>query len=172
MLPDVLTSGLDLVVCGSAVGPKSAAVGAYYAGPGNRFWSTLASVGLTPRQLAPHEYHSLCDYGIGLTDLAKCITGVDRALPRDAYDPNSLRRKLEIHRPRFLCFNGKAPAKAFLDRKIVALGLQSETLGATAIFVAPSTSRAANAYWDVAIWRDLARLVRSRDGASRSQPHR
>ncbi len=40
ILPDVLAPGLALVVCGSAAGTVSARVGAYYAGPGNRFWPT------------------------------------------------------------------------------------------------------------------------------------
>src|SRR3546814_13773735 len=49
VLPDVLAPGLRLVFCGSAAGRKSAELGAYYAGPGNKFWPTLYEIGLTPR---------------------------------------------------------------------------------------------------------------------------
>ena len=37
---------LKLVVCGTAAGDRSAQLGQYYAGPGNKFWRTLASLGL------------------------------------------------------------------------------------------------------------------------------
>ena len=40
VLPDVLMPGLRVVFCGYAPGTASAHAGAYYAGPGNRFWST------------------------------------------------------------------------------------------------------------------------------------
>jgi len=39
MLPDVLAANLDVVFCGTAAGKRSAEVGMYYAGPGNRFWT-------------------------------------------------------------------------------------------------------------------------------------
>ena len=58
ILPDVLESGLDLVLCGTAAGRKSAEMLAYYAKPGNRFWPTLHAVGLTPRRLhTQHDPH-------------------------------------------------------------------------------------------------------------------
>ena len=44
VLPDVLERGLKVVFCGTALGPTSAQVGAYYAGPGNQFWDVLFSV--------------------------------------------------------------------------------------------------------------------------------
>ena len=66
-LPDVLRPGLRLVICGSAAGAVSAARGAYYAGPGNKFWPILAEVGLTPRLLRPDEFATLPAFGIGLT---------------------------------------------------------------------------------------------------------
>jgi len=59
VLPDMLRPGLRLVICGSAAGAVSATHGAYYAGPGNRFWRTLFEVGLTPRRLEPHEFRDL-----------------------------------------------------------------------------------------------------------------
>jgi mismatch-specific thymine-DNA glycosylase len=68
-LPDLLESGLDLVICGTAAGAVSAKAGQYYAGPGNRFWSVLHGVGLTDRLLDPSEYRIRLSYGIGLTDV-------------------------------------------------------------------------------------------------------
>src|SRR3546814_7604122 len=58
VLPDVLAPGLRLVFCGSAAGRKSAELGAYYAGPGNKFWPTLYEIGLTPRHFRPQDRKS------------------------------------------------------------------------------------------------------------------
>ena len=40
---------------------------------------------------------------------------------------------------------------------LAEFGVQVERIGATQLFVAPSTSGAANAFWDVEIWHELAR---------------
>jgi TDG/mug DNA glycosylase family protein len=93
VLPDVLGPGLKVVFCGSAVGSASARVGAYYAGPGNKFWPTLQRIGLTPRRLAPAEFRSVVAFGIGLTDLCKSLSGADRALTASADDVAGLAAK-------------------------------------------------------------------------------
>ena len=50
---------LDVVFVGTAAGRRSADVGHYYAGAGNRFWSTLHHVGITRRAFAPEDDASL-----------------------------------------------------------------------------------------------------------------
>ena len=65
VLPDLLVPGLRIVFCGSAAGAVSAAKGAYYAGPGNRFWRILHETGLTPMRLAPHELPDCRAWGLG-----------------------------------------------------------------------------------------------------------
>lgn len=55
VLPDVLGTGLNVVFCGTA-GSASAHAGAWYAGPGNKFWGTLHEVGFTPYRLAPSQF--------------------------------------------------------------------------------------------------------------------
>ena len=76
--------GLRVVFCGSGAGAASAARGAYYAGPGNKFWPTPAcrSAAPAPRRLAPEEFASVLEYGIGLTDLAKTRERPGHAGPR------------------------------------------------------------------------------------------
>jgi TDG/mug DNA glycosylase family protein len=81
VLPDVLPSGLTIVFCGTAAGTVSAARGAYYAHPQNKFWRVLHAVGLTPRLVRPDEYGELPEWGLGLTDIAKHVSGMDRQLP-------------------------------------------------------------------------------------------
>src|SRR6188474_1636049 len=104
MLDDLLAPGLKLVVCGTAAGNKSADVRAYYADPKNKFWPTLFNIGLTPRELAPAEYPHLRQYGIGLTDLAKGVSGMDQSIPQDSYDRDGLRYRIMRFSPRVLCF--------------------------------------------------------------------
>ena len=84
VLPDLLEPGLRIVFCGTAAGNVSAACGAYYAHPRNPFWSALHALGLTPRKLEPEEYRDLPQWGLGLTDIAKYVSGVDNTLPAGA----------------------------------------------------------------------------------------
>jgi len=157
VLPDVLGAGLAVVFCGSAVGSASARRRAYYAGPGNAFWPTLAEVGLTPRQMAPVEYKSMTRYGLGLTDLAKTISGPDRVLAEKHFDRNGLRAKILRYRPRILAFTSKRAAEEFIEHS-VDYGRMDDKIGNTVLFVLPSPSGAARRYWDKKRWRELARL--------------
>lgn len=158
VLPDLLAPGLRIVFCGTAVGKRSAEVGAYHAGRGNRFWIVLHRVGLTPKPLEPSEYNRLLEYGIGLTDLAKNTFGNDDDLSRGSFDVQGLRRKLETFAPIAVAFNGKRGAEVFLSQK-VGYGLQPERVGEPSVFVLPSTSGAARRYWDERYWLELARYV-------------
>ena len=158
VLPDVLAGNLAVVFCGSAVGAASARRRAYYAGPGNAFWPTLAEVGLTPRLLAPEEYKSITKYGLGLTDLAKAISGSDRVLAEGHFDRKSLRNKILRFCPRILAFTSKRAAEEFIKHP-VDYGIMDETIGETMLYVLPSPSGAARRYWDKRPWRELARLI-------------
>lgn len=160
ILPDVLEPGLRIVFCGSAASLESARRGAYYAHPGNLFWPTLFAVGLTPHRLLPEEFVTLPRYGLGLTDLCKTAAGADAALPRGSDAPAALRAKIERYQPRLLAFTAKRPARVFLGRK-VDYGAQKTRLGTTRIFVLPSPSGLARAYWDVRWWHALAAAARS-----------
>ena len=169
VLPDVLAHGLTTVFCGSAAGRTSARVGAYYAGPGNRFWQTLRETGFTDRRLAPSKFRELPRYGLGLTDLAKRESGMDAALSPGAWDADALLRKIETFRPRFLAFTGKRPARQFLrDRfgaNVADYGLQARTVGETRIYVLPSPSGAARRWWTIEPWLELAGFHREEFGA-------
>ncbi len=159
ILPDVLEPGLKIVFCGTAASNVSAAVGAYYAGPGNAFWPTLYAVGLTPRLLPPAEFRTVTRYGLGLTDLAKHESGVDSELSVGAFDAAALREKLLRYRPWAVAFTSKAAARAFFGAR-VAYGWASERVGQTRVMVLPSPSGAARRYWDMTWWQVLAEAVR------------
>ena len=159
ILPDVLVPGLRVVFCGTAAGAASARKGAYYAGPGNRFWPTLHEIGLTPGRLRPQEFASVLQFGIGLTDVAKTVSGADHELPRHGFDPQALREKILRFRPTALAFNGKRAALEFFASRAVEYGRQSLLVGKTVVFVLPSTSGAARKFWNSAYWFEVARFV-------------
>jgi double-stranded uracil-DNA glycosylase len=158
LVPDLLAPDLKLVFCGTAPSKASAAARAYYAKPGNRFWPTLHSVGLTPRRFKPVEYPELLELGIGLTDLCKIHSGTDEQLPPGAFDIPVLRRKIETYRPQWVAFTSKNAAQSLLSRK-AEYGLQAEMIGRTRLFVLPSPSGLATKFWDEYWWKELARMV-------------
>lgn len=163
ILPEVLAPGMRIVFCGTAPGTASAKAGAYYAGPGNRFWLTLHEVGLTPVLLTPVEFARLPEFGIGLTDVSKTASGSDREVGRRGVDPERLTAAIAAASPAHLAFNGKNAARAALGRK-VDYGPQPERIRGAAVWVLPSTSGAARAFWDVEPWRDLAVAALSTSG--------
>ncbi len=161
ILPDVLGPGLRVVFCGTAPGTASARAGAYYAGPGNRFWITLHEIGLTPVLLRPAEFARLPEFGIGLTDISKTASGSDQEVGRRGFDPERLVCAIAAVSPAYLAFNGKNAARGALGRP-VDYGPQPERIGGASVWVLPSTSGAARRFWDIGPWRRLAaaRLVK------------
>lgn len=158
VLRDVLVSDLRIVFCGTAAGAASARRHAYYAGPGNAFWRTLFEVGLTPRLLQPAQYASVPQYGLGLTDLAKTVSGSDRVLLREHFDRDGLRAKIQHFRPKVLAFTSKRAGEEF-TRHPLEYGLADQMIGSTLLFVLPSPSGLARRYWSQEPWRGLAALV-------------
>ncbi|MDV6375261.1 mismatch-specific DNA-glycosylase [Deinococcus sp. ZS9-10] len=161
LVPDVLKPGLALVLVGTAPSKISAAKRAYYANPVNKFWRTLHTVGLTPRQLAPQEYPQILDYGIGLTDVAKRHSGVDSALPGEAWKPDELLEKIRTYRPQIVAFTSKRGASEMLGKPTGKLpyGLQTETLEGAEVWILPSTSPLGHTYFQLGPWQALAARV-------------
>lgn len=163
LVPDVLQDGLTLVLVGTAPSKISARAQAYYANPSNKFWRTLAQVGLTPRQLAPQEYPLLPQYGIGLTDVAKRHSGVDAALPAEAWSPDELRNKIRQFQPHIVAFTSKRGAAETLGRPTSQFpyGPQPEALEGAEVWVLPSTSPLAHTFFDLQPWQALAQRVQA-----------
>ena len=161
MLPDVLAQNLKVVFCGTAAGERSARLQQYYAGHSNKFWRTIFQIELTPKQLLPHEFKHLLSFGIGLTDLVKGKSGMDFNLSSSDFGNTGLVEKIQKYQPTYLCFNGKKAGKEFLLTDFVDYGIQKKKIGTTKLFIAPSTSSAANKWWDFYIWQELANYVKN-----------
>ena len=164
ILPDRLAPDLAVWFIGTAAGPRSAAVGAYYAHPGNRFWRALYQARITPRQFDPHEYPDLLDLGIGLTDFCKISWGVDSQIAREHFDVAGFRRKVLRLKPRALAFTSKTAASLWLGRSTgrIQHGRQTAEPGPT-VFVLPSPSGLATSYWSIEPWRDVGRWLKTDD---------
>jgi TDG/mug DNA glycosylase family protein len=161
ILPDLLIPGLRVVFCGTAPGRVSAERKAYYAHPQNKFWRVLHEVGLTPRLLAPAEYTLLPEFGIGLTDIAKHVFGMDNQLPPQSLGREAaaaLRARIEDVAPQLLAFTSLTGGKRVMGPK-AKFGLQKDKIGGTEVWILPSPSPAANWNWDAGPWRALAKRV-------------
>ncbi|MGO4405755.1 mismatch-specific DNA-glycosylase [Bosea sp. RAF48] len=161
ILPDVLEPGLRVVFCGTQAGAASARRGAYYAGPGNKFWPVLHQTGLVPLRLVPEDFRSLPRYGIGLTDVAKRTSGPDSALRGSHFDVAGFEARIAASAPDILAFNGKRAAQAVLgiSEGRLSYGRQAEKLAGAEIYVLPSTSGAAAGFWSIEPWKQLAMAV-------------
>jgi TDG/mug DNA glycosylase family protein len=174
ILPDVLRPGLRIVFCGTQAGTASALRGAYYAGPGNKFWKTLHEIGLIPDRLGPADFRELQRYGIGLTDVAKATSGPDAALLRSHFDIEGFMAKMRAHAPDIVAFNGKRAAQAVLQSAGPGPGLglglgygpQPGRLAGATVFVLPSTSGAAAGFWSIEPWRQLASVAHATGAAA------
>ncbi len=154
MLPDLLAPDLRLVVCAFSAGEKSAD-DAWFAGGGDRFWETLHTIGLTPRQLEPGEWRSLLDYRIGLVDLEPRDPSGAEGRGARFKGAEDLRKKIRQYAPGMMVFNGKKAAKEYMAMPTVAFGLLPHGIGTTKLFVCPSTHPSAKSSWDPRWW-DLA----------------
>jgi double-stranded uracil-DNA glycosylase len=164
VLPDLLRPGLRVIFCGTAAGATSARRGHYYAHPQNKFWPTLHAIGLTPRLLAPAEFPLLREWGVGLTDIAKNVSGMDKELPPGSLGRlacDALQANILKHQPAILAFTSLTAGRRYL-RRTADFGEQSETIGATRIWLLPSPSPAANWNWreNERWWRAVAEAAK------------
>jgi double-stranded uracil-DNA glycosylase len=158
-LPDLLAPDLRVIFVGTAAGKRSAELGHYYAGRGNRFWRTLHEIGLTPRLFEPREFRDLLALGIGLTDISKLGAGMDHQIASHAFDPEQFVANVRRYRPRAIAFTSKKAASIWLGKRAtraIPYGRQLERpTGFPEVFVLPSTSGAARAHWNLAPWQEL-----------------
>jgi TDG/mug DNA glycosylase family protein len=177
-LPDLLAEHLAVVFVGINPSRYSVEKGHYFARPGNRFWPALSRsrLSLAARRalgvealVADHDAR-LPQHGIGFTDVVKRATprATDLAPSELEAAAPALLAKLRRWRPRVACFHGVTGYRPFraaalgLHHGKAVIGAQSETIGATRLFVVPNPS-GGNAHFtlaDQAAWYDrLAEFI-------------
>lgn len=160
MLPDYLAPHLRAVICGVAASRRSGELGRYYAGPGNRFWPVLCEAGLVNAPLEVGDEAALLAQGIGLTDIAKGVSGMDYQIARDAFTPGRVREVFARIKPQAIGFNSKRAAAEFLGVPTGRLSYgPMRHVDLPPIWVLPSTSGAARGFWDFTIWCDFAKSL-------------
>jgi TDG/mug DNA glycosylase family protein len=152
-VPDVLAHGLTCIFCGINPGRASAGAAAHFANPRNDFWRLLHDAGFTPRRFDPQEQFSLLELGIGVTNAAARTTPGSGDLRRGDFDLTRLERVALDLRPVGIAFVGKEAYRGLFNER-PDLGPQWRTLGATALYVLPSTSpaNAAVPYAERLLW--------------------
>lgn len=148
-------------------GVRSALTGHHFAGFSNRFWKLLYESRLVPERISYEDDGRLPEWGYGITNIVPRPTpGIDTLEPHEYVAGRvTLRRKIQRHRPAVVALIGVTVFRAmFPERKgAVALGLQSERIGDSRLFVLPNPSgRNANySYAEmVAAFRALARFAK------------
>lgn len=142
LIPDVLAPNLRVVFCGINPGLYSGAVGQHFARPGNRFWPTLHASGFTPRQFKPAEQFELLNLGLGLTNIAPRTTArADELSARELIEgAQSLENKVKRYRPQVLAVLGISAYRLAWNLPKAGLGLQTEPLYDTRVWVLPNPS--------------------------------
>jgi TDG/mug DNA glycosylase family protein len=171
-LPDYLAPGLDVVFVGINPSVYSVERGHYFAWRTSRFWPAFSRsrlsagvrAGLGVETLGPEHDTELLRFGFGFTDVVKRpSSNASQLLPGEFEEwAPRLRDRLERFRPRVACFHGVTAFRPFLrfalgqPKAEPALGLQTERVGVTGLFVVPNPSPA-NAHFtpaDQAAWYD------------------
>lgn len=170
MLPplrDRIRPGVRVLFVGINPGVRSAATGHHFAGFSNRFWKVLYESKLVPERITFEDDDRLPGWGYGITNIiARATPGID-TLAKEEYitGRTRLRAKVGRYKPQVVAMVGVTVFRAmFPDHKgAVALGLQAQTVGGSAVFVLPNTSgRNANfSYAEMlAAFKTLERFLR------------
>jgi TDG/mug DNA glycosylase family protein len=166
-LRDRIGPGVRVLFVGINPGIRSSLTGHHFAGFSNRFWKLLYDARLVPERISYIDDDRLPEWGYGITNIVPRPTpGID-TLEGHEYvaGRRRLRAKILRRRPPVVAMVGVTVYRAmFPERKgPVALGLQAERIGTSAVFVLPNPSgRNANfSYAEmVSAFRALGRYVR------------
>lgn len=163
-VPDLLPEKLRLLFVGINPGLWTAATGAHFARPGNRFHPALFRAGITDSLIdAADGYRSadrahLLDRGIGITNLCPRATARADELTADELRVGAaaLDELVRGRRPPVVAVLGVTAYRAAFAEPKAKLGRQPERWPGTQLFVAPNPS-GLNAH---ARLEDLARAYR------------
>jgi len=143
-LRDRIRPGVRVLFVGINPGIRSSQTGHHFAGFSNRFWKLLYESRLVPEAISYEDDDRLPEWGYGITNIVPRPTpGIDTLHPEEYVAGRvRLRRKILRYRPRVVALVGVTVFRAlFPDRRgPVALGLQKERMGESAVFVLPNPS--------------------------------
>jgi TDG/mug DNA glycosylase family protein len=155
-------------------GVRSSQTGHHFAGFSNRFWKLLYESQLVPEPITFADDDTLPGWRYGITNVVPRPTpGIDTLRPEEYVAGRArLRAKVRRFKPEVVAMVGLTVFRAmFPERKgPVALGLQAERLGESAVFVLPNPS-GRNANYTYAEMLAAFRALRRYAGrVARSEP--
>jgi len=167
-IADLVGPGLRVLFCGINPGLWSAAVGQHFAHPSNRFWKVLHQAGFTDRLLAPAEQGELPGEGVGITNLVDRATRTAKELSDDELraGASALEDKVRRYGPRVVAVVGLQAYRAGFGRRHAVIGLQSESMAGSRLWVVPNPSGAQAHYQLPALVEAFAELRRASEDRS------
>jgi TDG/mug DNA glycosylase family protein len=143
-LRDRIRPGVRVLFVGINPGIRSSITGHHFAGFSNRFWKLLYESALVPEPIGYEDDTRLPEWGYGITNIVPRPTpGIDTLRPEEYVEGRvRLRRKVSRYRPEIVAVVGVTVFRAlFPERKgAVAVGMQPEQIGSSAVFVLPNPS--------------------------------
>ncbi len=157
---DIIAPKLRVLFCGINPGLYSAAVSHHFARPGNRFWPALHLAGITPRLLSPDEERELLKVGCGITNIvARATATADELSAQELIvGQKQLELKVAKYRPRVVAVLGVSAYRTGWQRPKATLGLQTERLSHSALWVLPNPS-GLNAHYSLSALAELLQEV-------------
>lgn len=150
-IPDLIQTGLKVVLVGINPSLYSGATGKHFARPGNRFWPALHLGGWTSRQLSPWEDDDLLATGVGITNLvARATARADELNDEELREGRKiLEAKVQKYEIPWVAFVGITAYRiAYEDRK-AKIGKQQTRCGHANVWVLPNPS-GLNAHYQLA----------------------
>lgn len=147
-VPDLVGPGCRLLFVGINPGLWTAAVGAHFARPGNRFYPALYRAGIVDRLIdasrgmSDEDRDLLYARGIGITNVVARATAAASELSADELREGARRLRDTIARvaPTVVAIAGITAYRTGFDRRDAVAGPQPETWDGAAVWVVPNPS--------------------------------
>ena len=147
-IPDLVGPGMRLLFVGINPGLWTAATGAPFARPGNRFWPALAEAGITEHLvdasagMTDADRAHLIARGVGITNLVARATNRADELSADEFREGAqrLERNVAAWRPAVVAVAGITAYRLGFGRPRAVSGRQPEDLGGAQLWVVPNPS--------------------------------
>ncbi|MEO9328836.1 mismatch-specific DNA-glycosylase [Gordonia aurantiaca] len=145
---DLVGPGCRLLFVGINPGLWTAATGAHFARPGNRFYPALARAGIVDRVIDASQGMSAEDAallirrGVGITNVVARATATAAELSADELREGGrrLRERVAEVRPRVVAVAGITAYRTAFGRRGAVPGLQDETWDGAQLWVVPNPS--------------------------------
>ncbi|QRY63135.1 G/U mismatch-specific DNA glycosylase [Gordonia sp. PDNC005] len=147
-VPDLIGPDCRLLISGINPGLWTAATGAHFARPGNRFYPALYAAGITERLIdasagmSDDDARALTAAGVGITNVVARATAKASDLSRAELEVGgrNLVRTVERVRPRVLAVLGVTAYRSAFGEPKATVGEQDRQIGDATIWVLPNPS--------------------------------